>query len=155
MGARQGFLPLPIFAQHEDGPAFAIDRETNALLQLMAALPAEIARHGWPRKLSLPAFAQLASYSSDAHYTPHLDRWDHEEHNRREITILVYANVGWDARKSGGCLRLHPEEQDIEPTAGRLVLFQSGSKVHEVRRCTDARAERLALTLWVEFAPPS
>ena len=53
---------------------------------------------------------QLASYSSssNARYTPHLDRAEHEVHNKREITILCYANCGWDARRDGGCLRLHP-----------------------------------------------
>ena len=28
--------------------------------------------------------------------------------NRREITILLYTNVGGDAERDGGCLRVHP-----------------------------------------------
>ena len=95
-------------------------------------------------------------------YTKHLDRNEWESANRREITILCYVNCAWDAAADGGCLRIHPsgidgqaqplprEPLDVSPIGGRLVLFRSASVFHEVLPC--ARGERLALTLWVEFA---
>ncbi len=76
---------------------------------------------------------------------------------RRELTFLLYVNVGWDARKQGGCLRLHPDPNnpgtdtvDIEPIAGRVVVFESGKQMHEVMP-TAAGFDRLTLTLWVEY----
>jgi len=75
------------------------------------------------------------------------------------VTILLYVNVGWDAAKQGGCLRIHPttaqraegmKPVDIDPVAGRLVLFQSAMVPHEVRQVH--QGERLALTLWLEYA---
>jgi hypothetical protein len=154
-GAQTSFLPL---LQPEADDGFNMTSDTRAVLQLLAALPAEIERHGWPRPLSLPAFVQLAEYSARtrARYTPHLDRYDYETHNRREITILLYVNVGWDSSRCGGCLRLHPTPmgsaptRDVDPVAGRLVLFPSATQMHEVLPATEG--ERLALTLWVDYA---
>ena len=121
--------------------------------------------------------------------TPHLDRWEHESKLTRELTILFYANPGWDTGKHGGALRLHSPDTaaqaisaernrrrppgaastpsppvslqqqqqqqqqhvDVAPTAGRIVIFQSGTQLHEVLPCTNG-AQRLALTLWVEHA---
>ena len=139
--------------------------ETAALLRLLAAIPAEVERHGWPRKLRVPPLVTLGCYtaSSGASYTPHLDRWPNEELNRRELTILCYVNPGWDPKRSGGCLRLHPADDaadgvsnrdaptapvDVEPLPGRIVIFPSGTVKHQVLPCTEG--ERLALTLWVE-----
>lgn len=146
------------------GEGFALSAPTRRLLALLAALPAEIEHHGWPRPLQLPPLVQLGLYSgsSGACYSRHLDRNAWEKHNRREITILLYVNTEWDAA-SGGCLRLHPSAAnaatsapvgvasvDVAPLAGRLVLFPSATQYHEVLPCTGC-AERLALTLWVEF----
>lgn len=74
----------------------------------------------------MPYSVQLGQYSakSGAHYRPHLDKQPWERENLREITILLYTNVGWDAKRSGGCLRLHPTPMgsapthDVEPIAG-------------------------------------
>jgi predicted 2-oxoglutarate/Fe(II)-dependent dioxygenase YbiX len=65
-------------------------------------------------------------------------------------------NVGWDSSRCGGCLRLHPTPmgsaptRDVDPVAGRLVLFPSATQMHEVLPATEG--ERLALTLWVDYA---
>ena len=40
------------------------------------------------------------------------------------------------------------ETVDIEPLAGRVVVFESGKQMHEVR---ESAVDRLALTLWVEY----
>ena len=156
-GARNCFVPLLGSAagvNGASGAALDLARATNELLRLLAALPAEIEKHGWARPLSLPTFFQLAVYASEtgARYTPHLDRQPHEAHNKREITILFYLNEHWDVTKRGGCLRLHPTlapTVDVPPLAGRLVIFQAGTMMHEVLPCTEG--ERIALTLWVEY----
>ena len=168
VGSRACFLPL--LAVGDGGGAsvdYPLSPETRRLLRLLAALPAEVERHGWRRKLAVPHFAQLAMYpaSNGSRYAPHLDRWEHEEHNRREITCLLYLNHGWDAERCGGCLRLHPADRtaspaataggaapvDVEPTAGRMVLFDAGKQMHEVLPCRGEGVERLALTLWIEY----
>ena len=54
-------------------------------------------------------------------------------------------------------MRLHPDPNnpgtntvDVEPLAGRVVVFESGKQMHEV--CESVLgADRLALTLWVEY----
>ena len=91
---------------------------------MIAALPATIERHGWPRALAVPPVVQLAAYSGTASYAPHLDRWQHEEHNRREITILCYVNCDWEPSEHGGCLRLHP---GVEATAGATAGAGAGA----------------------------
>ena len=142
-----------------EGGAEGLSVHTQQLLRSFAALPALVERYGWHRPLMLPAMIQLGYYpgGGGARYRPHLDRWASEVSNRRELTFLVYVNVGWDAQKVGGHLRLHPDPNnpgegcvDIEPVAGRLVIFESGKQMHEV--CESALgADRLALTLWVEY----
>ena len=154
-GSFHGMLPV----NPSSGAAEGLGPSTCELLRKLAALPALIERHGWPRPLALPSMVQLGFYpgGSGAAYRPHLDRWASEVNNRRELTFLVYCNVGWDAEKHGGCLRLHPDPNhpgentvDVEPIAGRVVVFESGKQMHEVREAFMG-ADRLALTLWVEY----
>jgi hypothetical protein len=154
-GSYHGMLPVDPSA----GRAQGLSPHTCTLLRKLAALPALVERHGWPRALMLPGMVQLGFYpgGTGARYRPHLDRWANEVSNRRELTFLVYVNVGWDAEASGGCLRLHPspdsvgdETIDVEPIAGRVVVFESGKQMHEVLESKDG-AGRLALTLWVEY----
>ena len=173
------------------GEGAGLSAPTLRLLRRLAAMPAVIEAHGWPRALRLPPLLQLASYSAEsaAAYSPHYDRNEWERHNRREITILLYLNVGWDAARDGGCIRLSPPAAasaaasadasadamqgalqgdvqgstqdagsqridvapiDVSPLAGRLVLFHSALTRHEVLPCR--RGERIAVTLWVEYA---
>ena len=66
--------------------------------------------------------------------------------------MLCYLNNDWDAARAGGCLRLHSTPTsfvDVEPVAGRVVIFPSATQQHEVLPCTEG--ERIALTLWVEY----
>jgi hypothetical protein len=154
-GSFHGMLPINASTAQASG----LSPHTCALLRQLGAIPHLIERHGWPRPLMLPAMVQLGYYpgGTGARYRPHLDRWASEVNNRREITILVYVNVGWDAQKMGGCLRLHPDPNspgedcvDVEPLAGRLVVFESGKCMHEVCEAMPG-CDRLALTLWVEY----
>ena len=91
--------------------------------------------------------------------------------NWRVWTAILYANEGWRP-ENGGCLRLHAntvtsadggngtapvafgrrsasgsmaEQKDIEPLAGRLLIFDS-LRLHEVM---PSWRERFALTMWI------
>ena len=155
------------------GDGFGLSESTQRLLRMLAAVPAAIEAQGWPRSLRLPPLLQLAIYSgrNGAKYSPHFDSNPWETHNHRELTVLLYLNVGWDAAASGGSLRVLPRKHpphatsahardapvscmlrpvEVAPVAGRLVIFHSRLLQHEVLPCTAADAERLALTLWVE-----
>jgi SM-20-related protein len=72
--------------------------------------------------------------------------------NSRAYTAILYLN---DWRPShGGCLRLHGtagDDVDVEPVAGRLVVFSSQRVTHEVLPVLDGadHAARFALTLWI------
>ncbi|KAL1510936.1 hypothetical protein AB1Y20_005764 [Prymnesium parvum] len=147
-GARSCALPLL-------GEGYELSECTRELLRRLCGVPALVEQHGWPRPLCVPPLLQLATYAGGAHYTKHLDSNEWEQANWREITILLYLNDGWDAARHGGCLRVYPPEggqaRDVEPISGRLVLFQSRHVPHEVLPCTQG-AERLAVTLWVEYA---
>jgi len=91
--------------------------------------------------------------------------------NPREITCIIYLNPeDWQAERDGGCLRMHLAAKvdnnkgcpdncssrdgachlDIEPQAGRMVLFKSKEILHEV---LPAYRTRMALTLWI-FGEP-
>jgi len=157
-GSYHGMLPVDPSAGRSQG----LDPHTCTLLRKLAALPAIIDRHGWHRPLSVPAMVQLGYYPGGrgARYRPHLDRWANEVSNRRELTFIVYVNCGWDAERHGGHLRLHTDPNDlngrgegtidVEPIAGRVIVFESGKQMHEVCEST-LGADRLALTLWVEY----
>ena len=154
LGSWHGMLPSNPNADN----AAHLNAHTVELLRKLTALPALVERYGWHRSIVLPPMIQLGYYpgGSGARYRPHLDRWANEENNRRELTFLVYVNVGWQP-KDGGCLRLHPDPNnpgtntfDVEPLAGRLVIFESGKQMHEVLE-SSLGADRIALTLWVEY----
>lgn len=78
--------------------------------------------------------------------------------NARELTAIVYFNPDW-VEADGGCLRCHvgtdaaddtgetaTVQRDIEPVAGRLVVFRSRELLHEVR---PTWGRRVAMSLWM------
>ncbi|KAL1528060.1 hypothetical protein AB1Y20_009426 [Prymnesium parvum] len=151
-GSSHGMLPV-------SGAGVNVGPATCELLRKIAALPAIVDSYGWPRPLKVPPMLQLGFFpgGSGAQYKIHLDRQPGEVNNRRELTFLVYCNVDWDTARCGGCLRLHPskgmaikEPLDVEPIAGRVVIFESGRQLHEVLP-TKMGVDRYALTLWVEY----
>ena len=110
-----------------------------ALCERLEALRAAIARDAW-----LPtthAEIQAAHYpGGGARYVRHRDA--PEKQNRRRVTAIVYLNPGWTPA-DGGQLRIG--EHDLEPIAGRLVVFLSERVEHEV---LPAHAPRYAVTAW-------
>lgn len=66
------------------------------------------------------------------------------------MTCIYYLNKDWDAKVSGGILRIFPEGKaqfaDIEPKFDRLLFFWSDRRnPHEVQ---PAYATRYAITVW-------
>jgi len=90
----------------------------------------------------------LAHYPPGSYYRRHLDRFQGTE--QRVLTTILYLNREWRER-DGGQLRLYTDPTDesrceeIQPLAGRLVVFLSARFPHEVM---PARRDRLSITGW-------
>jgi SM-20-related protein len=93
--------------------------------------------------------SHFALYPPGAFYLRHLDRF--RDDDRRDLSAIFYLNENW-GDDAGGELRLFLDGQtvdsrflDVQPLAGRLVLFRSAQLFHEV---LPAQRERLSLTGW-------
>ena len=85
-----------------------------------------------------------ACYDVGASYGAHLDAFSDD--SRRVISFCHYLNEGW-LPDDGGCLRMHgAPDTDVAPIAGRLVLFQSRTMLHEV---LPVHRRRFSLTGWM------
>lgn len=87
---------------------------------------------------------QLAHYPGEGEgYAAHRDAFAGP--GNRRLTAIVYLNRGW-VPEHGGALRLHVDPpRDVEPQAGRLVVFLAERIQHEV---LPTHAPRWALTAW-------
>jgi SM-20-related protein len=86
-----------------------------------------------------------AWYPPGAAYSLHVDRPLGSA--GRRVSLVLYLNEQWSAA-NGGALRIRADDgrfRDIEPLGGRLVLFLSESREHEV---LVTKAPRLSLTGW-------
>lgn len=86
-----------------------------------------------------------AWYPPGSAYARHVDR--PAGHEERRVSVVLYLNARWSP-EDGGLLRMHADDgrcRDIEPVGGRLVLFLTEARAHEVLA---TRAERLSLTGW-------
>jgi SM-20-related protein len=86
-----------------------------------------------------------AWYPPGAAYSLHVDRPLGSA--GRRVSLVLYLNEQWSAA-DGGTLRIRADDgrfRDIEPLGGRLVLFLSESREHEVLL---TRVPRLSLTGW-------
>jgi SM-20-related protein len=86
-----------------------------------------------------------AWYPPGAAYSLHVDRPLGSA--GRRVSLVLYLNELWSAA-DGGALRIRADDgrfRDIEPLGGRLVLFLSESREHEV---LVTRVPRLSLTGW-------
>ena len=99
--------------------------------------------------------SHLATYPAGGFYKRHLDCFASQDSGKpqRKISCIVYLNQDWKA-EDGGQLRLYLNEPDashqekhidIQPVAGRAVVFLSDTYYHEV---LPARRERKSLTGW-------
>jgi SM-20-related protein len=121
-----------------------------------AAFPAEalLLRSLEQLRLSLNEGAYLALFDLEIHYawypagaaySLHVDR--PLGRAARRVSLVLYLNEQWSAA-DGGALRIRADDgrfRDIEPFAGRLALFLSESREHEVLL---TRVPRLSLTGW-------
>ena len=84
-------------------------------------------------------------------YKSHLDWFDDEGGNHREVTCLLYLQPpDW---LEGGALSMKPpgggDAVEIAPVAGRLVLFFARLVEHEITPAAGPR-RRLALQMWLD-----
>uniref|UniRef100_A0A7S2PP97 Fe2OG dioxygenase domain-containing protein n=1 Tax=Zooxanthella nutricula TaxID=1333877 RepID=A0A7S2PP97_9DINO len=154
-----------------------LDREKQpgleTLMKKMISIPFEL-----NKKCSLYLQAsstfQVACYSKTAYYKRHVDGGYEDTNNGRKITAVFYANDQW-SESEGGQLRIYkrklnpfqledlrargeevPDQtvnevaEEIEPLAGRLVLFRSRDVPHEV---LPTGRKRFAVSLWL-MGPP-
>jgi len=141
-------------------------RATPALLKLCALLfglpfaldaAAKQCVHGDldAPKLLVHPHVMAATYGPGAEYHCHKDSYGGMD-NQRMVTVLLYLNDEWRPG-DGGELRIFgsadggskPDQGsyvDIEPLAGRLVLFRAREVWHAV---LEPRKPRWAMTLWV------
>ena len=86
-----------------------------------------------------------AWYPPGARYARHVDR--PQGRSARRISVALYLNE-YRSAADGGVLRIRGDDgrfRDIEPVGGRLVLFLSESREHEVLL---TQVPRLSLTGW-------
>ena len=98
----------------------------------------------------------FAIYPAGSGYSKHLDQFQQNKSQlnasgQRKVSTILYLNENWQSQ-DGGQLRLYLDNNlesnhylDIEPTAGRLVIFLSEYFWHEV---LPAQRDRISLTGW-------
>ncbi|KAF3823844.1 hypothetical protein GH733_006848 [Mirounga leonina] len=97
---------------------------------------------------SLLLQAMVACYPGNG--TGYVRHVDNPNGDGRCVTCIYYLNKDWDAKVSGGILRIFPEGKaqfaDIEPKFDRLLFFWSDRRnPHEVQ---PAYSTRYAITVW-------
>jgi len=91
----------------------------------------------------------VTCYPPRSRYTKHVDNGGGISNGRR-LTTLIYMNQGWE-KGDGGELAVYEKGgkkriKDVEPLAGRLVLFWSDERVpHEV---LESMKDRYTVTIW-------
>jgi SM-20-related protein len=87
-----------------------------------------------------------ARYAPGAAYARHLDQ--PQDRNHRRVSLVLYLNSAWPDT-AGGALRIYEANaryRDVAPRGGRLVLFSSADREHEVLA---ADRVRWSLTGWL------
>ena len=85
-------------------------------------------------------------YPVGSFYKRHLDQFRND--NRRKFSMIMYLNIGWK-KVDGGELRIfhRDHQQDISPTDGKIVFFDSSELEHEVLVTNKAR---MSITGWLK-----
>lgn len=94
--------------------------------------------------------SHFAVYPAGTFYERHLDQFYHNDN--REISVILYLNEDW-TEEDGGHLKLfmpNGDEKEVDPIAGRLVIFRSGDLEHEV--CLTHK-QRYSITGWLLKTP--
>lgn len=120
----------------------------SGLLRVLEELRLQLVRDGLPGLFDLEL--HYACYPPGAAYSRHVDR----PHGRdqRVVSLILYLNEDWQSA-DGGELRIYSQGErfrDIEPIGGRLVLFLTEGREHEV---LPTRRERLSVTGWFRSRP--
>ncbi|CAE8611380.1 unnamed protein product [Polarella glacialis] len=130
--------------------------DLKSVLSQLAALQLDLVQCAADGRLLGDREVQLAWYPANgAAYAKHCDALPDDGSKgasglQRKVTAICYCNPSW-TEASGGCLRITRQDRqgggtvDVEPVAGRLVLFMSRCVQHEVR---PSFADRYALTAW-------
>lgn len=94
--------------------------------------------------------AHFAQYKPGHYYKRHKDQ--HESHNSRVLTFVVYLHSEWHAGDGGKLLITDGDsdriKQIIEPLPGRVVIFRSDEVWHEVQKSSKLRS---SLTGWFRY----
>jgi SM-20-related protein len=121
-------------------PLFAPER---ALLRRLENLRVQMNRDAFLGLFELEL--HYAWYPPGTGYSRHVDQ--PRNRDRRRVSLVLYLNERWEA-SDGGELRIFSDDErhrDIEPVAGRLVVFLTERREHEVLL---TRRGRLSITGW-------
>lgn len=134
----------------------------RAMMHLQRLVATRLPGSGVMMPSSAQSELQVTQYPGNgARYVRHLDTFadsaSSTQATGRRVTAIVYLNPHWKPT-DGGLLRIHksmsdecPGFVDVEPVAGRAVIFLSDCVPHEVLPCA---AERWAISLWMHGRPP-
>jgi SM-20-related protein len=121
-------------------PLFAPER---ALLARLEGLRVQMNREAFLGLFELEL--HYAWYPPGTGYARHVDQ--PQDRNQRRVSLVLYLNERWEP-SDGGELRIFGDDErhrDIEPKGGRLVVFLTDRREHEV---LPTRQSRLSLTGW-------
>src|ERR1700683_3123313 len=121
-------------------PLFAPER---ALLTRFEGLRVQMNRDAFLGLFELEL--HYAWYPPGTGYARHVDQ--PQNRDRRRVSLVLYLNERWEA-SDGGELRIFSDDErhrDIEPVAGRLVVFLTERREQEV---LPTRRGRLSITGW-------
>ncbi|MFT5970376.1 MAG: SM-20-related protein [Flavobacteriales bacterium] len=129
---------------NEENPAAAVLPFTEAIHTLIKLLN----RYCY---LGLSDFeSHFAVYPPETFYERHLDQF--QSNSNRAISLVLYLNEDWK-EEDGGHLKLfvsEEEEREVDPLAGRLVIFKSAELEHQVCK---THATRYSITGWLLHTP--
>jgi len=85
-------------------------------------------------------------YEAGRFYKKHVDQFSNN--TNRKFSMIIYLNEGW-MLEDGGQLRIHhsDSQQDISPSSGKGVFFNSNTTEHEVMTTNKLR---MSITGWLK-----
>lgn len=91
--------------------------------------------------------SHFAFYPQGSFYQKHLDQ--HKNSPNRHISVVLYLSDFKNG--NGGQLKIYPINKEkspieVDPIAGRIVVFKSAGLLHEV---LETKAERFSITSWI------